>query len=265
MTNIELISHYWHFNVWIVLTALLLLFFHLFGNRFKLNKQSFLFISGLLLFLLMTLSPIDFLAESYLFSAHMIKHITILLIIPAMLLVGMNAEFLERIIGMTALRSVTRILFHPVIAWICGVGAMWVWHIPALLGVVRTSAFLQVVHLISLLVLGFIFNWPVFSPVKWRRLSYLQSVLYLFSACVGCTVLGIFIAFAPVNLYSRFYTGSNTAILELIRQNWEITAETDQQAGGLIMWVPACFIYLTDIMISLAQWYRTAEIADSAG
>jgi putative membrane protein len=262
MTTMKLIGNYWHFNIWIILCALLLLFIHLWGNRYKLNKQSVLFFTGILLFLLSTLSPLDFLAESYLFSAHMLKHITLLLIIPALLLAGMNAEFLERIILKPGIKPVTQVIFHPVIAWFSGVGAMWLWHIPGLLGSVKTSPFLQVIHMLSLLILGLIFNWPVFTPVNWRKLSYLQSALYLFTACVGCTVLGILIVFAPAGMYTRFFTGNNTAILELVQKKWGISPDIDQQAGGLIMWVPACMIYLTDIMISLAHWYRTGEAED---
>ena len=263
MTTMELIGAYWHFNVWIILITLLLLFTHMLGSRFRLNKQSLLFFAGLILFLIATLSPLDFLADYYLFSAHMIKHIMLLLVIPALLLAGMNAEFLERIVKQPGIKGVTSVLFHPVITWICGIGAMWLWHIPALLARVNSSMHMHFVHLISLLVLGFVFNWAVFAPVNWKRLSYLQSVLYLFSACVGCTVLGILITFAPAGMYSGYFTGDNTAVIELLREGWGISPAADQQAGGLIMWVPACIIYLTDIMISLANWYRTAEAEGS--
>jgi putative membrane protein len=264
MTTLELIGGYWHFNIFIAMGAVLLLLVHLIGNRFKLNNQSILFFGGVILFLIATLSPLSFLAESYLFSAHMIKHITLLLIIPALLLSGMNGDFLGGIVRRPGVRQLTAFLFHPVTAWICGVGAMWVWHIPGLLGAEKISPFLQTIHLISLLILGLIFNWPVFAPVEWRKLPYLQSALYLFSACVGCTVLGILIAFAPLNVYTVYFTGNDATITDLLRNQWGITAETDQQAGGLIMWVPACMIYLTDIIISLTKWYRTSEAVESA-
>ena len=140
---------------------------------------------------------------------------------------------------------------------------MWLWHIPSLLHSVMTSPSLKVIHLISLLILGFIFNWPVFSPVAWRKISPLQSVLYLFTACVGCTILGILITFAPAGLYTQYFIGSNKTIIDLLHQNWGISAATDQQAGGLIMWVPACIIYVTDSLITLAKWYRTPATIDS--
>ena len=114
-------------------------------------------------------------------------------------------------------------------------------------------------QMLSLLVLGAFFIWPVFTPVKWKKLNALQSSLYLFTACVGCTVLGIFITFAPQDLYTTYLNGSDPAILSLIRDNWGITPDVDQQMGGLIMWVPACFVYLSYILISLSKWFTSTE------
>ncbi len=264
MSTMDFILHYWHFNIFVVFGTLVLLFIHLIGNNFRLNRRSIYYFTALILFVIVTLSPIDFLAESYLFTAHMIKHITLLLIIPAFLLSGTDPAFLNRIVRHPSARRITTLLFHPVVAWFCGIGAMWIWHIPYLLGSEKTSPVLQVIHLISLLILGIIFNWPVFSPSEWRKLSPLQSALYLFTACVGCTVLGIFITFAPAGMYTRYFLGQNAAIGELVHQEWGFVPETDQQAGGLIMWVPACIIYLTDIMISLVRWYRSSEVPGSA-
>jgi putative membrane protein len=262
MTTVELISNYWHFNIFSTVIAFLFLLIHLIGNRWKLNKQSLFFFSGLFIFIVATLSPLDFLAESYLFTAHMIKHIMLLLIVPPLLLSGMNAAYMEKFVRRKGIKNITNILFNPVIAWFCGIGAMWIWHIPGLLASVKILGFLQPIHLISLLFLGLIFNWPVFSPVPWHKLNPLPAALYLFTACVGCTVLGIFITFAPPALYTVYFKGDNVAVLKLLRDGWNISAETDQEAGGLIMWVPACMIYLTDIMISLAKWYRSSDTGD---
>jgi putative membrane protein len=117
--------------------------------------------------------------------------------------------------------------------------------------------------MLSLIVLGIIFIWPVFTPISLKKMEPLQSALYLFSACVGCTVLGIFITFAPLGLYTVYYTGSNASVLNLIQNNWGINSEVDQQMAGLIMWVPACFVYLTNIMIKLFKWYKSSEMDSS--
>lgn len=87
----------------------------------------------------------------------------------------------------------------------------------------------------------------------------MQSILYLFIACTGCTVLGIMITFSPSSVYIPFMTGQNAEAWEIIRNNWGISAAVDQQAGGLIMWVPACIIYITNIMVILARYFGQTE------
>jgi len=104
-----------------------------------------------------------------------------------------------------------------------------------------------------------IFIWPVYAPVPWRRLEPLQSALYLFIACTGCTILGILITFAPASLYTGLLPGNDPEVWELIRNSWGVSPEADQQAGGLIMWVPACIIYITNIMLILSGYFRLPD------
>jgi cytochrome c oxidase assembly factor CtaG len=75
------------------------------------------------------------------------------------------------------------------------------------------------------------------------------AVLYLVSGCLGCTVLGILLAFAP----SAVHAGMR-----------EIAA-ADQHTGGLIMWVPGCLVYLAAVIAMFARWYSTPEDAPVLG
>ena len=43
-----------------------------------------------------------------------------------------------------------------------------------------------------------------------------------------------------------------------------MSAGTDQQAAGLIMWVPCCLIYLTASMAILITWFDKKEVYDVA-
>ena len=36
--------------------------------------------------------------------------------------------------------------------------------------------------------------------------------------------------------------------MPLVRDGWGLTPETDQQIGGLLMWVPACLVYGVGIL-----------------
>ncbi len=39
----------------------------------------------------------------------------------------------------------------------------------------------------------------------------------------------------------------------------------DQQIGGLLMWVPACLVYLCGILGLLARWYTTTGAESQSG
>jgi len=254
MTIFNLLTHFWHFNAVAILISIVLVMFQLRTNKNGTWQQNISFYSGVLLILLVTVSPLAYLGMGYLFSAHMIEHIVLLLIVPPLLLAGTNAGVAEKL-RQSKFRKIGDFLFSVPVAWVLGVGWMYIWHIPALFEAMKKSMALHAFHIVSLLVIGIIFIWPVYSPVKWKKLDPLQATAYLFIACVGCTVLGIFIAFGPASTYVPFLNGGNAAVWDLVRNGWGISPQIDQQAAGLIMWVPACMIYITNVMVTLARYY----------
>ena len=137
---------------------------------------------------------------------------------------------------------------------------MWVWHMPSLHDTVMKNENLYIAQQISFVLTGVIFWWPVFTPVKGARLAPLRATLYLASACLGCTILGMLITFAGAGLYSAYANPADSAgILSYIRNDLCITPGVDQQIGGLTMWVPGCLIYLAASMVTIARWYASPE------
>ena len=123
-----------------------------------------------------------------------------------------------------------------------------------------TSA-IAIVHAGSLLLSGMIFSWPVINPYPQYRIAPIQGVLYLSIACVFCSLLGLLLAFAPVGTYNyNMQNYDSYGFLSVIRGRWNISAATDQQIAGLIMWVPCCFIYLVAIMFLLRKWFYQKEV-----
>ncbi len=255
MNTTTFLLNYWHMNIMALVIVLIMILFHYISNGYRLTNKSPLYLSGVLLFILVTFSPIDYLAKNYLFSAHMIQHIVLLLIVPPLLLTGTDKHFLGNVVRMPFLKKILNFLLFPIVAWALGVGSMWVMHIPSIMGYMHHSVFLTNANMIILLILGWLFIWPVYSPVNFKKLGPLMSSMYLFLACVGCTVLGIFITFAPGGMFTAAMNYTDPDINNLVIMKWGITKELDQMIGGLIMWVPACIIYLTNIMITLLRWF----------
>jgi putative membrane protein len=228
-------------------------------SAFGLRYSAF-FLLALVIFLFTLSSPLDTLADGYLFSAHMLQHLLLLLVIPPLVLLALPRR-------PDSANGTSAFSIHPsyfpartLLCWLCGVGAMWFWHVPTLCNAATASPLIRSVQTVSLLALGTMFWLPILAPNARRRLSPLTGVLYLFTACVGCTLLGILITFAPVSVCSIYmHPVDRWGILPLIRQDWGLTPSVDQQVGGLLMWVPACFIYLCAILSLLVHWYTAAE------
>src|SRR5439155_1655879 len=130
-------------------------------------------------------------------------------------------------------------------------------HVRPLCSAATASQLVNALQTCSLLLLGTIFWRQILAPREDERLSPPGAVLYLFSACVACSILGILITFAPVSVCPIYAQprADNSGIAKLIQVNWGFTAEKDQQIGGLLMWVPMCFVYLTAIIAQLARWF----------
>jgi cytochrome c oxidase assembly factor CtaG len=199
-----------------------------------------------LLFVLALASPIATLADGYLFSAHMLQHLLLVLAVPPLVLLATG----ERALG------ARRRGLPTVVAWGLGVGAMWLWHAPTLCNAAATSPLVHRVQEGSLLLMGAAF-W---RPVLGGRIAPLISVVYLFGACVACTILGIAVTLSPVQVCSVYARPSDLlGILPTLRGDWGLSAERDQQLGGLLMWVPACVVYLVAILAALRRFYRADE------
>ena len=83
--------------------------------------------------------------------------------------------------------------------------------------------------------------------------------MYLFSGCLGCTLLGIFLTFTTKTVCPAYATFGDPLAIRPSLLAMGLTPSVDQQLGGLLMWVPACTIYLSSIIAVLRRWYRVSE------
>ena len=141
-----------------------------------------------------------------------------------------------------------RVLGQPPVSWLLGVGTMLAWHIPALFNAAlaqRRPAHLPTPefpdHRHDFLVADL-------GPLEDRHLSALGAVSYLFSACVCCSLLGAFLTFGPVGLYPAY--------LNPPAHPGGLDPKSDQQLGGMLMWVPGCFVYLSGILSTVLRVVR---------
>src|SRR5437588_4942310 len=122
MTTYQFFTTAWTWNsLVLILSAVASVgYFLAFGQRGK----PLYFAAAVVVFLLALISPFNALANGYLFSAHMVQHILLVLIVPALLVLSLPRSF--------SLHSPFAYFTHPLIGWIAGVGAMCLWHAPTL-------------------------------------------------------------------------------------------------------------------------------------
>ena len=247
MTTQQFLASAWTWNVAALVSSGIGLVAYLWA--FGVNRRIVYLLAGLGVFVLTLSSPLNALAAGYLFSAHMLQHILLLLIVPALLLMSLPRR--------VSLGPRWRLIPNPFIGWISGVGAMWLWHARPLCNAAVSSQFVNAAQIFSLLLLGTIFWRQILAPREDERMSPPGAVVYLFSACAACSILGILITFSPVSvcpIYARSLP-DRLGVLNLIQSNWGVTPDKDQQIGGLLMWVPMCLVYLAAIIAQLARWF----------
>jgi putative membrane protein len=253
MTTFDLLTQLWNWRSpawWIAIAGAGVYGTVAVRNHISIRHVGF-FVASVAAFLVAMVSPLAGLASRYLFSAHMAQHLLLLLIVPLFAVLALP-KFRAK-----ESRAIQRAI--P-INWLAGVGAMWFWHIPALCSASMRSPWVFDIEQASLVVAGAAFWWPIFSPNIQRRLQTPQAAMYLFSGCLGCTLLGIYITFSPISVCPLYNSPTGSiAILHLVRDQWGITHEMDQQLGGLLMWVPACIVYLCAILARFSSWHQPSD------
>src|SRR5206468_9264293 len=118
MTTQQFLTSAWTWNTTaLVLSGVALIAY---AWAFGLNRRIPYLLAGLGVFVLTLVSPLNALAAGYLFSAHMLQHILLLLVVPALLLMSLPRW--------VSLGPRSWVLASPVVGWLGAVGAMWLWH-----------------------------------------------------------------------------------------------------------------------------------------
>lgn len=256
MTGAELLLKGWDWEPSVVIGCAALSIGYLALMRRSPSHRIFYFLGGVVILLLDLVSPIDLLGDQYLFSAHILQHFVLALVVPPLLLAGIPRSLAERALEKPALAWWEREIGRPPVSWLLGIGTMIFWHIPVLFNAALANDGLHILQHLSFLISGTIFWWPVLTAAENRRMPPLTAISYLFSACLSCSLLGAALTFARPGLYPAYLNPEDRlGILPLLRNDWGLDRQNDQQFGGLLMWVPGCFVYLSAILATIARWY----------
>jgi len=291
MTTWQLLLSAWHGHPSVLIGCTALIAGYLAALKFRLPGSALYYLAGVLVLLFALLSPLHTLGDRYLFSAHMLQHLLLVQAVPPLLLLGIPASLVEQALEpanptkdeqrttqaatfvvrrssfvtmgqmcRSGLSAAERVLGQPLMAWSLGVGAMWLWHLPALYNAALAYEGVHVAEHLCFLVTATIFWWPIVGPLATRRPAPLAAALYLFAAMAASTMLGIILTFAPPGSYPAYLNPvDQLGIVRLLREGWGLSPAADQQLGGLLMWVPGNLVYFWAFIAALVRWYSAPE------
>lgn len=213
-------------------------------GRRVLAARASCFLLGMLFCVAALLSPVDTLGEE-LFSMHMLQHELLMLVVAPLLVMGRPlGVFLWAFPaqGRRAVAAGVRVswvqaswqgLTGPLAAWSLHAVVLWAWHFPSLFQASLDSRAVHTLQHASFLASALLF-WSALIVPRSPALAG-NAVLYLLTTAIHTGILGALLTFSPAVWYPAY---------EATAPIWGLSALEDQQLGGLIMWVPAGFVFI---------------------
>jgi putative membrane protein len=250
------------FEPWLAATVLLSLALYLRGVRILWRKAGrgrgirfahvARFGAGWVVLAAALLSPLDALAERS-FAFHMVQHELLMVVAAPLLVTGRPLEAwawaagpaVDRALGGFA-RNVAGAfgwMLAPVGAWCVHFVALWLWHMPALFDAALADNGVHILQHVSFFASALAFWWSIFRRgAQSLAPSAMMSVL---TTMLHTSALGALLTFSGSAWYA---SGAGNPL--------GLGALEDQQAGGLVMWVPGGLAYLAAGLAIAACWLR---------
>jgi putative membrane protein len=216
------------------------------------------FVAGLATIVLALDSPIDAYADQ-LFWVHMSQHILLLTVAPPLILLGRPWPRMWRALPLGARTRIGRTLTRPrwtapvrvlaraLPAWLLFNLTMVAWHIPGAYDATLSSPVIHNLEHAMFFFFGLLFWARVIDPGPLRpRLIWPARIAHVVGAMVAGWVLAIVLVIVPHPLYGHYAA--------LMHRPGGISALTDQQIAGGMMWVPGSLAYTITLLIGCYRW-----------
>ena len=243
----------WHVDPSIAVGVFLLCFGYTFASRRLAyqdqgpnRRQIVFFVAAVLTVLVALTSPLHDLSDNYLFSAHMVQHLLLILVMPPLLLASIPGAMLRPLIQNRWVFQVARFVTRPVIAFATCNFIFAVSHLPQLYEVTLRNHSIHIAEHFAFMLTAVMLWWPIMSPLKeLPRTSYPGQLLYFFLQVIPGSLVGGLIAHTETVLYP-FYAEAPRI--------FDISPVLDQQLGAVIMWVGGGFFFLVAFTVVFFRW-----------
>jgi putative membrane protein len=196
---------------------------------------------------------------------HMVQHLLLMTIGPALILLGKPFLSIERGLPSNFVRSVLhpflrwaptqwlgRVPNQPVFCWLIATAVLLGWHLPQAFDLAMQSESWHAVECLSFFAAGLLFWTPVIRPWPMEARGAQWTIpVYLFLATLPCDALSAFLTFCGRVIYPHYLHLHQERLLNVPAVNF--SALQDQEAAGALMWVFVTFAYLIPAVIVTIQ------------
>jgi putative membrane protein len=186
------------------------------------------------------------LSDYYLFSAHMVQHLLLTMLVPPLLIAGTPRWMLQPLLRNPIVARIARALTKPRVCFATFNIVLAAWHTPPLYNAAMAHHGLHIVQHLMFMASAVMLWWPILSPLpELPRLSYPLQMLYLFLTTIPMSVVAVYITYGGTLLYPAYAAAPRIAGL---------TPLDDQLLGGLIMWIPGGLLFFAVISVIFFKW-----------
>lgn len=207
------------------------------------------FYLGLLSFYLAVGSPLDQIAERFLFSAHMLQHQ--LLVYPAaiLFLLGLPHWMIDPVLSRPGLQRVLRFFTHPVICGLIYTIVVSVWHRPDLYDLALRSKLVHVLEHLMFFGAALWYWWPLISPSRvFPPAGHAVQMLYIIGVIIGMTPIFAYITFSSDILYPTYEFAP--------RLFADFSPADDQLLAGVMMKILGMLVSFATFAVVFYRWYQ---------
>jgi putative membrane protein len=209
------------------------------------------FVLAMLLMLVGLQGPLHELSDLFLFSAHMVQHLLVMVVMPPFLLAGIPDWALRPLVRIRPVERLARWLTLPLVAFGLINVVFLAWHFPAPYDLMMRDHGVHVAMHLMIMATGVVMWWPVMSPLpELPRIAPPLQMIYLFVLGVPMMIAAAMITFSDTALYQWYIEAPRIGPLSAI---------DDQRLGGLIMWVPGGLTLWLSITFVYFRWTNSEE------
>jgi putative membrane protein len=217
------------------------------GHSLGRGKPALFALASLTLFLSLN-GWLHDLSDSYLFSAHMVQHLVLSLVVAPLLIMGTPGWMLRPALAWRPVAAVARWITNPLHSYAIFNVVMCGWHLPPLYNLALAHHPVHIVQHLMFLVASVLMWWPILSPLpELPRLAYPMQMLYLFLMSIPMSIVAVYIAYADAVLYPAYAAAPRI---------WGISPMQDQLIGGLVMWIPGGLFFFAVISVIFFRWQQ---------